>query len=238
MFSMNHLILLLSCAALITISTVLSVRSRLSSRKAAVIFAVVCAASEITKDMVSMVPSEFGGYILDPPDIPLHLCSMVVFTMPFILFTKKESTRERFLSAVTVIGMIAPILALLIPTMGVAFDKIITYQYFIYHAALMWFALHHILTGQVELGASAYKRNLIYLSAVILLMLYINSALSVYGVNYYYLRKPPLDGLPILNLEHGWYCYFAVLLLIAYGSLTLVHIPFMIREKRKRMGSK
>ncbi|MBQ0037097.1 MAG: YwaF family protein [Clostridiales bacterium] len=233
MFSVNHLILLLICASLIIVSTILSVKYKLSSRKAAVIFTVICVISEITKDMVRMVPSEFGGYILDPLDIPLHLCSMVVFAMLFIVFTKKEGTREKLISAVTVIGLVAPIFALLIPTMGVAFDKVITYQYFAYHSALMWFALHHIITGQVELGTRAYKRNLGYLSVVILLMLYINSALSVYGVNYYFLRKPPVDGIPILNLNHGWYCYFAVLLLIAYGSVTLIHAPFMIREKKK-----
>ena len=237
MFTVHHWILLSGCAVLIAVSTVLSVRHRLSSRKAAIIFAAICAVSELTKDMVSMVPSEFGGYILDPPDIPLHLCSMVVFAMPFILLAKKESTRSQFVSAVTVIGLVAPVFALLIPTVGVAFDRVLTYQYFLYHAALSWFALHHILTGQAELGTRAYRRNLICLSAVILLMLYVNSALSVYGVNYYFLRKPPVEGLPILNLDHGWYCYFAVLLVIAYGSVTLVQLPFMLRERRqKRKG--
>ncbi|MCQ2355023.1 MAG: YwaF family protein [Clostridia bacterium] len=237
MFSDNHLILLLICAALITVSTILSVKYKLSSKKASIIFAVICVISEITKDMVSMVPSEFGGYILDQSDIPLHLCSLVVFVMLFIVFTKKESTREKLLSAVAVIGIVAPIFALLIPTVGVALDKVITYQYFVYHAALMWFALHHIITGQAELGIRAYKRNLAYLSLIIFLMLYINSALSAYGVNFLFLRKPPVDGIPILNLDHGWYCYFAVLLLIGYGSVTLVHTPFMIKEK-KQIGKK
>lgn len=97
----------------------------------------------------------------------------------------------------------------------------------------MWYALHHMLTGRAELGKRAYIRNLGYLSLIIVLMLYVNSALSVYGVNYFFLRKPPAEGLPILNLDHGWYRYFAILLLIGYGSMTLVHAPFLIREKRR-----
>ena len=232
MFSSNHLILLAACAVLIASATILSVRYRLSSQKVSAIFTVICVISEVTKDMVSMVPSEFGGCVLDHTAIPLHLCSLVVFVMLIIVLTKNETTRANLLSAVTVIGTVAPILALLIPTMGVAFNKVITYQYFIYHAALMWFALHHLITGQADLGLRAYKRNLAYLSLIIVLMLYVNSALSAYGTNYFYLRKPPVDGIPILNLDHGWYRYFVTLLLIGYGSLTLVHAPFIIREKR------
>lgn len=232
MFTTNHLIWLALCAILIAVSTVLSVRSRLSSRIASVIFAVICCLSEITKDMVGMVPSEFGGYILKQTAIPMHLCSLVVFAVLLIVFTKKQRTRERLISAVTVIGTVAPVLAMLIPTEGVSFGAVITYQYFLYHAALMWYALHHMLTGQAELGKRAYIRNLGYLTLVIVLMLYINSALSAYGVNYFFLRKPPMDGLPILNLDHGWYRYFAILLVIGYGAMTLVHAPFLIREKR------
>ena len=238
MFTIKHLIWLALCAVLIVVATILSVRSRLSSRKASVIFTVICVLSEITKDMVGMVPSEFGGYVLKQTAIPMHLCSLVVFAMLVIVFTKKDSTRQNLLSAVTVIGTIAPILAMLIPTEGVTFSRVITYQYFIYHAALMWFALHHMLTGQAELGKRAYVRNLGYLSLAIVLMLYINSALSAYGVNYFFLRKPPVDGLPILNLDHGWYRYFVILLLIGYGSATLVHAPFLMRERRRGKKAK
>lgn len=232
MFSKGHLILLAVCAVLIALSTVLSVRHRLSSRTAAILFALICAASEITKNMICMVPSDFGGYVLDHDDLPLHLCSIVVFVMPVIVFTKKEALREKLLSAVTVVGLVAPIFALLIPTEGTEFNSVITYQYFIYHSALMWFALHHAVTGQAELGIRAYRRNLGYASVMFFLMLYLNSAFSAYGVNFCFLREPPVDGIPILNLDHGWHCYFAVLVGIAYGSVTLVHLPFLLAERR------
>ena len=238
MFSTSHLIWLTLCAVLIVLSMVLSVRYRLSSEKASKIFAAICIVSEITKDMASMTPSDCGGYILKQAGIPLQLCSLVVFAMLIIVFSKKESTRRYLISAVTVIGTIAPVLAMLIPTEGAAFNRVITYQYFLYHAALMWFALHHLITGQAELGLRAYKRNLMYLTLSIFVMLYLNSALASYGVNYFYLRKPPASGIPILNLDHGWYRSFVILLLIGYGSVTLVHMPFVIRERKALRGKK
>lgn len=63
-------------------------------------------------------------------------------------------------------------------------------------------------------------------------MLYLNSALSEYGVNYCFLRKPPVDGLIILNLNHGWICYFIILVLISIVSISLVHLPSMIKERK------
>ena len=238
MFSERHLLFLLICAVLTAGATVLSVRRRLPSRTAAKIFAVICVLSELVKDMASMIPSEFGGLVLDPNDIPLHLCSMIVFAVLLLTFTKRERLREGLLSAVVTAGTVAPLFALLLPTEGVDFSRAQCWQYFLYHAALLWFSLHHLLTGQAEMGARAYRGNLAVLSVIVLLMLYINSALSSYGVNFYFLRMPPAEGLPLLNLEHGWYHYFAVLLLIGYGSVTLIHAPFLIREKRQAAGKR
>lgn len=233
MFTQNHFIWLGACALLIAAATVVSVRLRLSSRRVTVIFGVICALSEVSKDMLSMIPSEFGGSVLDPTDIPLHLCSLVIFAILIALVTRNEELRGKLISAVTVIGLVAPELAMLIPTLGVSFANPQCYQYFIYHAALLWFALHHVITGQADLGKRAYVRNIASLSVLIFIMLYINSALAVYGVNYFFLRKPPVDGLPIINLDHGWHCYFATLLVIAYGAVTLIQLPFMLRERRK-----
>lgn len=238
MFSSNHLIILGASAVLIAMSTVLSVKFRLSSRKASVIFAVICVISEIVKDMLNIIPSEYGGYILDPEDIPIHLCSLSVFAMLFIVFSKNESMCGKLISAITIVGIIAPLFALAIPTEGTEFDRLITYQYFVFHSALMWYALHHICTAQVDLGKRAYVRNLGYAYLLLFLTLYINSALSGYGVNFIFERVPPVEGLPILNLDHGWHFYFLVLALITFLSITTVHAPFIVAEiaKKRRKG--
>lgn len=236
MFTANHVILLISCAALIALSTILSVRFRLSFRKATIIFTVICVLSEIIKDMVNMVPSEFGGAILDHDDIPLHLCSLVVFAMLIAVFTRQEKTKKTLLGFVAILGVIAPVFALFLPTEGVSFGRVLTYQYFIYHSALMWFALHSLITSAVEMGAKAYVRNIGCSFALFFLMIYVNSLLSVYDVNFCFVRKPPMEGLPFLNLNHGWYCYFIHLIVMVFSLITLVHLPFLLRERTKKNG--
>ena len=231
MFSVNHIIILSISVVIITIATILSVKLKLSSRKASIIFFIICCLSELTKNLVNIIPSKFGGFVLDPNDIPLHLCSIVIFAMLYIVATKNNENREHIKTAVIVIGLVAPLFAFLIPTEGVSFNKVITYQYFIYHIALFWYALHHIITNQVILGIKEYLRNLAYLGVVIMSLLYLNSLLSIYGTNYCFLREPPIDGLPILNLNNGWIPYFITLILIAVISITVVHLPAIIKEK-------
>ena len=238
MFSENHILILIISAAMTAIATAVSVKAKLSSKKASIIFFVICCASEIVKDLSNIIPSSFGGFVLDPNDIPLHLCSVVVFMMLYIVVSTNSEKREHIKTAVTVIGLVAPVFALLIPTEGVSFSEIITYQYFIYHISLLWYALHHVLTGQVTFGVKEYLRDLIYLGVTVMFLLYINSALSIYGVNYCFLREPPVDGLPILNLNHGWIVYFLVLLTIGVLSVTVVHLPSMIKELSARTSRK
>lgn len=233
MFSINHLIILAICATLISVSTVLSIRFRLSTQKTCIIFTIICVISETVKDLINMIPSEFGGCVLDQNDIPFHLCSLIVFAMLFIVLGKNKKSVNNVLCAVIVLGLIAPVFALLIPTEGVALGNIITYQYFIYHSALMWFALHNIITGAVDMGVRAYLRNLAYAAGMLFVSIYLNSMLAAYGVNFCFSRKPPVDDLPILNLNHGWYCYFAVLLMIILVTVTSVHLPFIIRNQIK-----
>ena len=47
-----------------------------------------------------------------------------------------------------------------------------------------------------------------------------------------YLVRPPLEGLPYLNLESGWYAYFLRLIALGAAIVTVFHLPFLVRERR------
>ena len=65
-------------------------------------------------------------------------------------------------------------------------------------------------------------------------MIYVNGAFFSYGTNFMFLTRPPMENLPILNLDHGWYVYVLSLAALAVVLMTLVHLPFMLAERRKR----
>ena len=50
---------------------------------------------------------------------------------------------------------------------------------------------------------------------------------------FFYSTVPPLEGLPILNLENGWPMYIISILVVGIFSVTLVHLPFFIKDYKK-----
>ena len=95
------------------------------------------------------------------------------------------------------------------------------------------------LKERVDLSLRAYVSNLKILLGIVALGFLMNSVLEAYETNFLFLRKPPMEGLPILNLDHGWYVYFLTLAAIACLLVFLVHLPFVIRgAKEKRAARK
>lgn len=70
------------------------------------------------------------------------------------------------------------------------------------------------------------------------IMLWVNSILQVYDTNFFYLVRPPMDNLPILNLNNGWFVYFISLITVALILFSLLHLPFIILERKERKNYK
>ena len=125
-------------------------------------------------------------------------------------------------------------LALFIPTVGVEFTKLQVYQYFIFHANIITFAIYVLKERLVNYTWKSFFRNISYLGMLALLATWINSLLSVTNpkVNFFYLCRPPMENLPILNLNNGWFAYFITLVLIALIFMFLFHY-IMIKLNKK-----
>ena len=102
----------------------------------------------------------------------------------------------------------------------------------------LWFSLHLIIRKEARLGLSALGKNVGILLMLVLIMLYVNSILSVYGTNFMFLVRPPMENLPVLNLDHGWYVYFLTIAAIGITVITLFHLPFILSERRSRKITK
>ena len=233
MFTVNHFIWLGLCALFVTVGLMAAKKTKMSKKTASYIAAGISIASEFSKIMSDMTDSDEGGMVLSPKSLPFHLCSMMIFVIFYLAFSKNEEKKDKVVSFFVPVALAGGIAALLIPTNGVDFLDIGAYQCFVYHAGIVWYALYYIVTGQVDLGRRAYLRNILILLCLAFGNIYINSALSAYGTNFMYVRKPPMDGLPVLNLDHGWYAYFATLCALGIVLMTLVHLPLMLKERKK-----
>ena len=161
------------------------------------------------------------------------MCSLLIFLIAYITFSKNEAVKSKLTSFFVPIAIGGGIMAMLIPTNGVDFTDIEAYQCFVYHAGIVWFALYLILSKQVDLGFKSYKRNIVILASLAVGSIYVNSILSVYGTNFLYTSRPPMENLPILNLDNGWVVYFLSLAATGLLLLTVIHLPFMLRKKKQ-----
>lgn len=191
----------------------------------------ICAASEISKIMSDMTVNPRGGMSLDPRSLPFHLCSMMIFAVLFITFGADGKTKQKVIDFVAVMGSLGSFCAILIPTNGTDFSTILAYQCFVYHAGLLWFSLYLILTERANMNCKTMLCNMGILAGLAFLMIYINGSLSAYGTNFMYVVRPPMENLPILNLDHGWYVYFLILMGLGIGLISLFYLPFIIYQK-------
>lgn len=203
----------------------------MSEKNAAYVMLGISVLSEGSKMLSNMISSESGGYILNPRALPLHLCSLLLFAIGYIAFAKESDRKQTVIDFFAPVALVGGICAMLIPTNGVDFADPEAYQCFVYHAGIVWFALYLLVTKRAKLCRKTYFRNLLILFVLEIGSLYVNSILSAYGTNFLYTVRPPMQDLPVLNLDHGWLVYFLILTSLGLLLLTLVHLPFLLRKK-------
>lgn len=233
MFTTNHFIWMGICAVMIGLLLLLSLKLKFSRQRASLLMALIALASELCKIFTHIQEPSAGGGVLEPDALPLHLCSILIFLIFFCAFSHRQQLVDQTVSLCVPVALWGGPLAILMATSGVNFAKPFAYQCFLYHAGLLWWALHMLLTKQVDLGFKAYTRNLKVLGGMLVMMIWVNSALSVYDTNFWFVVRPPAKGLPLLNLNHGWLCYFLTLVGIGLFALSVTHLPAIIRERKK-----
>ncbi|MBR6742753.1 MAG: YwaF family protein [Clostridia bacterium] len=238
MFTSEHFIWIGICAVFVIGFTAISVKCRFSLKTAGYIMSLICAFSEISKMMSEMQANTDGGMNLNPKALPFHLCSLMLFGVLFVTFGKEGRAKDAVINFLAVMGTLGSVCAILIPTNGTDFANILSYQCFIYHGGLLWFSLYLIASNRARLGIKTLGKNLFIMLSLTLVVLYVNSVLSVYGTNFMYLVRPPMKNLPFLTLDYGWYAYFLNILFLALGIITLFHLPFIVLEHKMKKAHK
>lgn len=176
-----------------------------------------------------------GGMVLDPGDLPFHLCSIqifIVFALKF--FVKKEETMQKLLGFMAPTLLIGGVLALVFATVGVKFERPQVYQYFIFHSFIIFFSSYIVKEKLVNWSWKVYAKNLAYLGVYAYVATILNSIIGMghEKVNFLYVVRPPEEGLPFLNLDNGWYAYFATLVALAITLLAIYHAVIILINKK------
>lgn len=180
--------------------------------------------SETIKVFYYIVTNDNGNY-LPQTDLPFHLCSIQILFLFILTFSNNVKVNRLLLAFMIPTGIFGGIAALLIPTSSSINGLIIlTIQYFFYHATLIVFSINIMRQKELEFTIKDVFNVLKFLAFLGFIAIYINSILGrESNVNFMYVVRPPMDGLPIINLDHGYIAY-----IIKYGlvAVTLVFVSF------------
>lgn len=218
----------------------LSIKKKWSFKTATYVMSGFAILSELTKlfshirGLNNIMDTTNGGYIR-PVALPLHLCSILIFVVFYMAISNNQERIEKCKSFLVPIGIFGGFLALILATSGIEFNKPQPYQSFIYHSALLWYAIYLLKTKQVSLNTKDFVRNIIVLFSLAIIMIWVNGALQIYEtVNFFFVVKPPADGLPFLNLKHGWHAYFAHLCFTGLLLEFIIHLPGIIKDYKAK----
>ena len=239
MFTTNHFILLAMALVVVFLVIFLNYKFKFTYEqniKALFVVGIISEIIKIASVMVYRVGGTFettGGYI-EPESLPFHLCTIqIFFVFALVFFIKNEKAKQVLLQFMFPTMCIGAALALLIPTDGTEFGELRTYQYFIYHGYLVGFAVYLVMSKTIIITWTTLFRNIAILFMFSIFAIYLNGIMQYANTNYMFVSRPPIDGLPILNLNQGWYVYYLKLSMTAVVLLFLIHFPFILFSKKE-----
>ncbi len=244
MFTLNHFIWLALTVAFIVGSILLFEKKKVSF---SVISYIMCAIMVVCQFIVmsdyiipvtdlSVLPfrqEDLSGMILNPRVLPFHLCSLQIFFVIYTTISKNERAVNALRMFMVPTMLFGAFLACMIPTEGVQF-KIRTIEYFLFHGALIMYAIIMLKRGITKMGWRDFGRNYLFLIALGFFGMWINSFLAAYNTNFLYMVRPPMEGLPLINLDHGWGVYITIYVIGIAVILGLVQLPIVLYFNKKR----
>lgn len=216
LFGTYHIVMI--CISLLLIVGLSILATKISFKKCCKILLYVGIISEIIKIFYYIITNEdkLGGY-LPKTDLPFHLCSIQIIFILLINILNSEKVKRFILSFMLPSCLIGGIAAILIATDSSRNAPIITAQYFLYHVAIVVFAIKIYTTKEFKLEINDFFNCLKFLLVIMFFAIYINSMIytpemidgASSQVNFMYVVNPPQKGLPFLNEDHGWLVYIA-----------------------------
>lgn len=234
MFSFAHFIWLFAISCAVAVALVIVKRLGVSHRAVQRAVFIILVILKIFHLSLSMKESPFGGMVINQTQLSFHLCSIMIYGVILINVVKNEKFVKVIKSFMVPCMLIGAAMALLIPTEGVDASVPRVWQFMLIHGTLVFYGLYLAVVERVDMSVKAYLTNLKLLCAVVMLAFLMNSVLEQYETNFLFLRVPPMEGLPILNLNNGWFVYFISLAIVACLLLLLVHLPFIILGRGRK----
>ena len=235
MFGTKHVIILIICAIVFVVLFLLSKKLKLKTLCKTLLG--VGLVSETVKIFYYTITNEAThGGILPKTDLPFHLCSIQLIFILIYNLSNNEKLKRAILSFMYPSCLLGGLAAILIPA-SVALNGglIIVCQYFLYHVAIMAFALNIGTNKELNLNFKDYLSCYVFVGILIFFSMYVNSIVDDGSgeINFMYVASPPVSGLPYLTEKYGWVVYIVHYALLILFCLTICYIKPIINKVKK-----
>jgi hypothetical integral membrane protein (TIGR02206 family) len=159
--------------------------------------------------------------------LPLHLCSLLVWTGAFMLMTKNYRVYE----FMYFMGIGGAIQALATPGIGIyGFPHFVFFQYFISHGLIITSAIFMTIVEKLRPTWRSILRVAIWMNIYVIIVYFINVAIDS---NYLLIMEKPATP-SLLNLLPDWPFYILYMELIGIVTCLLLYLPFAVKDWRTR----
>ena len=155
--------------------------------------------------------------------LPLHLCSVLVWSSAYMLVTKQRTIYE----FAYLIGIAGALQAILTPDLGqYAFPHLRYFQVFISHGLIIISALYMTLVEGFRPTWASVKRVAIYGNIYLVAVFVLNLLI---GSNYLFVAHKP-ETASLLDVLPPWPYYILIIELLAAVFILLFYSPFAIKD--------
>jgi len=219
------------------------------NRKVVITCAIIGIMSELEKIFFFVERSPYGyGYRVPAEHLPFAMCPFQIFLILTLAFSADLEKRRPLLAFMYPMlvggGWIGMLLQTTAPYHGLL--DIGTYRYFIYHSMLIFLGLYLYMTQPIRYTIKEYGMSLGLAAMALILAIWVN---GFFGwdprVNFLFVVRPPMEGLPLLNLDRGWAMYILQMTWIAVAVFTLCYLrvikrdmPDLVRAIRAKLAAK
>jgi len=159
--------------------------------------------------------------------LPLHLCSLLVWTGVLMLITKNY----RIYEFMYFMGIGGAIQALATPGLGIyGIPHFVFFQYFISHGLIITSAIFMTVVEGFRPTWRSILRVAISMNIYVVIVYFINTAI---GSNYLMVNYKP-NTPSILDLLPEWPIYILYMELIGVITVLLLYLPFVAKDLRSR----
>ena len=167
----------------------------------------------------------FNGTFDHREDLPLHLCRLLAFVLPFLMYLKNP----RWLSIFYFWIMAGTFQALLTPDLAEGFPQFWYFRYWVLHCGLVTAILYAVIVYGLRPG---WKDLWWAVFATQGYLVVVHAANYFLGSNYSYTMRKPPDG-SILDLLGPWPWYILSGQGIMLVLFVLLLSPFLILKKKR-----